>query len=54
MREATGVIVQPYQILRLPRKMTLQNFTEISPKQLDETSFTMRGRSEHDPRMIRA
>ena len=34
MRGATGVIAQPHQILRLQRKMILQNFKEISPKQM--------------------
>ena len=32
--------------------MTTQNLTEIRLK-TTETSFTMRGRSEHDPRMVR-
>ena len=52
MRGATGVTIQPHQILRLPRKMTLQDFKENLQK-TDETSFPMRGRSEHDPTMIR-
>ena len=34
MRGATSVIVQTHQILRLPRKMILQNFQEICPKQM--------------------
>ena len=34
MRGATCVIVQTHRILRLPRKMTLQNFGQISRKQL--------------------
>ena len=34
MRGAAAVILQHHQILRLPRKMTLQNFTEASRKQL--------------------
>ena len=34
MRGTTSVIVQTHQILRLPRKMTLQHFKEISGKQL--------------------
>ena len=45
MRGATGVIVQPHQILLRPRKMT-----EICWKQM---TFTLRDRSEHDPTMIR-
>ena len=49
---ATGVPLQPHQILRLPRKMTFQNFWEKSLKTA-ETSFTMRGRSENDPTMVR-
>ena len=87
MRGATGVTIQPHQILRLPRKMTRQlyrphiwnvisnarsnrchyptspntapatkndtaRFQRKSPK-TGETSFPMRGRSDHDPRMIR-
>ena len=88
MRGATGVTIQPHQILRLPRKMTrllyrphiwnvisnarsnrchyptspntapatkndTARFQRKSPK-TGETSFPMRGRSEHDPSMIRA
>ena len=88
MRGATGVTIQPHQILRLPRKMTrllyrphiwnvisnarsnrchyptspntapaTKNDTarcqRKSPK-TGETSFPMRGRSDHDPSMIRA
>ena len=87
MRKATGVIVQPHQILRLPRKVipmtdpchiwnVIYNARSnrchgpTSPKtapatkndrpkcernlmKTDETSFTMRGRSENDPRIIR-
>ena len=87
MRGATGVTIQPHQILRLPRKMTgllyrpdiwnvisnarsnrchyptspntapatkndTARFQRKSPK-TGETSFPMRGRSDHDPRMIR-
>ena len=86
VRGATGVTIQPHQILRLPRKMTrllyrphiwnvisnarsnrchyptspntapatkndTARFQRKSPK-TDETSFPMRGRSEHDPTMI--
>ena len=85
MRGATGVTIQPHQILRLPRKMTrllyrphiwnvisnarsnrchyptspntapatkndTARFQRKSPK-TGETSFPMRGRSEHDPSM---
>ena len=85
VRGATGVTIQPHQILRLPRKMTrllyrphiwnvisnarsnrchyptspntapatkndTARFQRKSPK-TDETSFPMRGRSEHDPTM---
>ena len=88
MRGATGVTIQPHQILRLPHKMTRMldrphiwnvisnarsnrchyptspntapatknntaRFQRKSPK-TGETSFPMRGRSEHDPTMIRA
>ena len=34
MRGTTGGILQHHQILRLPRKMILQNFSKISPKQM--------------------
>ena len=87
MRGATGVTIQPHQILRLPHRMTRMldrrhiwnviynarsnryhdptspntpatkndtaRFQRKSPK-TGETSFPMRGRSEHDPSMIRA
>ena len=53
VRGATGVTSQPRQILRLPRKIALQKFQRKCPK-TGETSFPMRGRSENDPRMIRA
>ena len=43
MRGATGITLQPHQILRLPRKSALQDLSEI-----------LRGRFEHDPNMIRA
>ena len=88
VRGATGVTIQPHQILCLPRKMTrllyrphiwnvisnarsnrchyptspntapatkndTARFQRKSPK-TGETSFPMRGRSDHDPSMIRA
>ena len=34
MRGATGINLQPHQILRLPRKMTTQHLTEICWKQV--------------------
>ena len=34
MRGATGITLQPHQILRLPRKIALQNLREICRKQL--------------------
>ena len=57
MRGTTGGILQHHQILRLPRKMTLQHFKEISRKQMkrqfqcatDPRPF--REWSDHDPRM---
>ena len=49
MRGVASVIVQTHQILRLPRKMTLQNFQEICPKQM-KRQF----QCGTDPRMIRA
>ena len=58
MRGATGINLQPHQILRLPRKMTTQHFTEIGWKQVKRhfqcaTDPTMiRERSENDPRTI--
>ena len=57
MRGATSVIVQTHQILRLPRKMTLQNFAKISRKQLKRhfqcgaDPSRIRAGSENDPRM---
>ena len=57
MRGATSVIVQTHQILRLPRKMTLQNFAKISRKQLKRhfqcgaDPRMIRAGSENDPRM---
>ena len=59
MRGATGVPLQPPQILRLPRKLTRQNFKENVQKQVkrhfqcgDDPSM-IRPWSEHDPTMIR-
>ena len=52
MRGTTGGILQHHQILCLPRKMILQNFRNIS--KTDETSITMRDRSETIPSWIRA
>ena len=57
MRGTTGGILQHHQILRLPRQMILQNFRNISPKQMkrqfqcatDPRPF--REWSEHDPSM---
>ena len=51
MRGATGVILQHHWILRLPRKMTDAPKFHRNFSQTDETSFTMRSRSDHDPRM---
>ena len=53
MRGATGITLQPHQILRLPRKIAFQNLREIVGKQLKYVSFTMRDRFDHDPSMIR-
>ena len=52
MRGATGITLQPHQILRLPRKIALPNFREILLKTA-EVAFPMRDRSENDPTMIR-
>ena len=60
MRGATGVTIQPPQILHLPRKMTLQDFKENLQKQVKRhfqcgaDPTMIREWSEHDPRMIRA
>ena len=61
MREATGIALQPHQILRLPRKSTLQNQRKIRRKQLKrqfqrgDDSNMIRAwsehESEHDPNM---
>ena len=55
MRGATGVTIQPHQILRLPRKMTLQDLKKISKNRWNVISNagTIRAWSEHDPTMIR-
>ena len=42
MRGATGITLQPHQILRLPRKITLQNLRHLYG-----------GRFDHDPNMTR-
>ena len=55
MRGATGVTIQPHQILRLPRKMTLQDFKENLQKQVKRhfqcgaDPTMIRAWSEHDP-----
>ena len=57
MRGATSVIVQTHQILRLPRKMTVQNLKEICWKRMKRhfqcaaDPSMIREWSEHDPRM---
>ena len=57
MRGATGITLQPHQILRLPRKITLQNQRKICRKQLKrqfqcgDDSNMIRTWSEHDPTM---
>ena len=61
MRGATVHTLRPHQILRLPRKMTIQHLTEMAWEQLNlkrhlqcATDPSMiREWSEHDPRMIR-
>ena len=59
MRGATGVTIQPPQILRLPRKMTLQDVKENLQKQVKRhfqcgaDPTMIRPWSDHDPRMIR-
>ena len=60
MRGTTGVILEHQRILRLPRKMTLQHFKEISRKQLKRhfqcgaDPSMIRAGSENDPSWIRA
>ena len=60
MRGATGVTIQPHQILRLPRKMTLQDFKENLQKQVKRhfqcgaDPTMIREWCENDPTMIRA
>ena len=49
MRGATNVTLQTHQILRLPRKMTIQHLAEICRKQL-KRHFQCAA----DPTMIRA
>ena len=53
MRGATGITFQPHQILRLPRKIALQNLREICRKRLKRHLQwrTIRAWSEHDPTM---
>ena len=59
MRGATGITIQPHQILRLPRKMTLQDFKENLQKkvkrhfQCGADPSMIRPWSDHDPSMIR-
>ena len=59
MRGATGITIQPHQILRLARKMTLQDFKENLQKQVKRhfqcgaDPTMIRAWSEHDPTMIR-
>ena len=45
MRGATGLTIQLYQILRLPRKMNPM----IDPRLAYETSFRMRGATPPSP-----
>ena len=57
MRGAPGINLQPHQILRLPRKVALQNLREIGRKQLKchlecaADSSMIRPWPEHDPSM---
>ena len=56
MRGATGITLQPHQILRLPRKITLskirEKFAENSWR-VNSNAGTIRTWSDHDPNMIR-
>ena len=57
MRGATGITLQPHQILRLPCKIALQNQRKICRKQLKrqfqcgDDSSMIRAWSDHDPSM---
>ena len=57
MRGATGITLQPHQILRLPRKSALQNLSEILRERLKRQfqcaadSTMIRTWSDHDPSM---
>ena len=57
MRGATGVTIQPHQILRLPRKIALQNFWQNLWKEMKrhfqcgDDPRMIRPWSEHDPTM---
>ena len=51
MRGATGITFQPHQILRLPRKIALQNLRKICRKQL-KRQFQCAA-VDHDPNPIR-
>ena len=55
---ATGITLQPHQILRLPRKMSTPNVLEKFTENSWNVPFPMRDRSEtwseNDPRTIRA
>ena len=57
MRGATGITLQPHQILRLPRKSALQDLSEILRERLKRQfqcaadSTMIRAWSEHDPTM---
>ena len=57
MRGATGITLQPHQILRLPRKSALQNLSEILRERLKRQfqcaadSTMIRTWPEHDPNM---
>ena len=59
VRGATGVTIQPHQILRLPRKIELQNFWQNLWKQMKRhfqcgaDPTMIREWSDHDPSMIR-
>ena len=53
MRGATGITLQPHQILRLPRKIAFQNLSEICRKQLNniylaDDSTMIRTWSDHE------
>ena len=53
MHGATGITLQPHQILRLPRKSACTPKSKQNSPRTVEASIPMRGRFDHDPNMTR-